>query len=105
MIVRSAYLDGSVAQADQSKFDQHMRGPVLAAIATYPGIRKVKLRRMQQADAGTPPIYMIFDLYFDSIEAMDAALASPIRQAVRQLIAEGMALFKGRAYHLVFRED
>jgi len=86
MIIRSAILEGSVADADSSQFDQQMRGPVLDAIATYPGIRSVKLRRLVQADAGTPPVYMVFDLYFDDIAAMDAALASPTRgrQCVRR---------------------
>ena len=105
MIIRSAYLEGSVAEADRRRFDQHMSGPVLAAIATYPEIRGVKLRHLVQADEGAPPICMIFDLYFDSVADMDAALASPTRQAVRGIIAEAMSVFKGRAYHLVFQED
>ncbi len=102
MIIRSAILEGSVADADSSQFDQQMRGPVLDAIATYPGIRSVKLRRLVQADAGTPPVYMVFDLYFDDIAAMDAALASPTRQAVRAQVAQSMSNFKGRIYHQVF---
>ncbi len=105
MIVRSAYLEGTVADADREPFDRHMAGPVLAAIATYPHLRRVKLRRIAQADAGAPPLYMIFDLYFDDIDAMNAALASPIRQAVREQISHGMSRFKGRVYHLVFSEN
>ncbi len=105
MIVRSAYLEGSVPEADRDRFDRHMGGPVLAAIATYPRIREVKLRRIEQADAAAPPVYMVFDLYFDSVADMEAALASPVRQAVRGKIIEGMALFTGRVYHLVFSQD
>ena len=105
MIVRSAFLEGTVPDSDRERFDQLMRGPVLAAIGTYPGIRRVSLRRLLQADEGTAPTYMVFDLYFDSLDAMDAALASPTRQAVRQHIGQAMALFKGRVYHQVFDED
>lgn len=104
MIVRSAYLEGTVAEADRAEFDAHMAGPVLAAIATYPGLREVRLRRPLQADEGAPPIYLVFDLYFDDLQAMDAALASPIRQAVREAIAAGMRPFQGRVYHLVFSQ-
>ena len=57
------------------------------------------------ADEGTPPVYMVFDLYFDSLDAMNAALASPTRQAVRQQIGAVMGLFQGRVYHQVFSED
>ncbi|MBM3361655.1 MAG: EthD family reductase [Betaproteobacteria bacterium] len=105
MIIRSAYLEGTVASAEREAFDAHMSGPVLAAIATYPGLRQVRLRKLALADAGAPPIYMVFDLYFDSLQAMDAALASPTRQAVRDLIAQGMTPFQGRVYHLVFSEE
>ena len=105
MIIRSAYLEGTVADADRAAFDAHMGGPVLAAIATYPGLRQVRLRKLEQADDGAPPVYMVFDLVFDSLQAMDAALASPTRQAVREIIAQGMKPFQGRVYHLVFNEQ
>lgn len=104
MIIRSAYLEGTVAEADRADFDAHMSGPVMAAIATYPGLRQLRLRQLQQADEGAPPVYMVFDLVFDSLQAMDAALASPTRQAVREIIAQGMKPFKGRVYHLVYSE-
>jgi uncharacterized protein (TIGR02118 family) len=105
MIIRSAILEGRIPTADRAHFDAQMSGPVLAAISTYPGIRQVKLRRLVQADEGTPPVYMVFDLYFDSLDAMSAALASPTRQAVRQQISTVMGLFQGRVYHQVFSED
>ena len=105
MIIRSAILEGSITAADRAQFDAQMAGPVLAAIGTYPGIRQVKLRRLVLADEGTPPVYIVFDLYFDSLDAMNAALASPTRQAVRQQIGAVMGLFQGRVYHQVFSED
>ncbi len=105
MIVRSAYLEGTVALADRAEFDAHMNGPVMTAIASYPGLREVRLRTLAQADEGAPQIYMVFDLYFNSLQDMDAALASATRQAVRQTISQGMRLFQGRVYHLVFSED
>lgn len=102
MIIRSALLEGTVEPSDQAAFDAYMRNVVLPAIGSYPGIRKVTLRRTAEADEGAPPIYMIFDLYFDDIAAMNAALASETRHKVRKLIANGMSPFKGRAYHIVF---
>ena len=105
MIVRSAYLEGSVAAADREAFDRQMSQTVMAAISTYPGIRDARLRRIRVADEGAPPVYMVFDLYFDSLEDMETALQSPIRQRVRQTIGEAMQLFKGRVYHLVFEQQ
>jgi uncharacterized protein (TIGR02118 family) len=104
MIVRSAVLEGTVAAADRERFDSHMRTTVLAAIARYPGIRDVRLRWPIDTEAGAPPVYCIFDLYFDSIEGMRAALASPIREAVRASIGEVMSAFNGKVYHLVVED-
>ncbi|MBN9036785.1 MAG: EthD family reductase [Rhizobiales bacterium] len=105
MIVRSAVLDGHVEEADRERFDRGMRDNVLPAIRTYPGIRDVRLRRLVVPEQGAPSAYMVFDLYFDSLADMDAALASETRQTVRTKIAENMGPFKGRVYHLVFDED
>ncbi|MBL8702254.1 MAG: EthD family reductase [Alphaproteobacteria bacterium] len=101
MIIRSAILEGDVAPADRARFDAHMGETVVAAIATYPRIRAVELRRTVERDEGAPAIYMQFDLLFDSLEDMHFALASETRQAVRAEIAKAMGMFKGRVYHVV----
>lgn len=104
MIIRSAVLEGSVTDANRVEFDRHMRETVLSAIATYPGLREVRLRHPVLAEAGAPPMYVVFDLYFDSLADMDTALASPVRARVRETIAAVMPMFEGRVYHLVMDE-
>ncbi len=104
MIIRSAVLEGTVAEADRPAFDHHMQTTVLGAIARYPGLREVRLRHPAETEAGAPPIYMVFDLHFDTLDAMHAALASPIRQEVRGRIAEAMSAFNGKVYHLILEE-
>jgi uncharacterized protein (TIGR02118 family) len=101
MIIRSAVLEGTVAEADREAFDRQMTTTVLAAIARYPGIIEVRLRRPVEAEAGAPPVYMVFELLFPSIEAMHAALASPTRQEVRARLGDVMQAFQGKVYHLV----
>lgn len=105
MIIRSAVLEGTVAEDRREAFDRHMTTTVVQAIARYPGIRSVRVRRPVETEAGAPPVYMIFDLAFDSLAAMHAALASPVRQEVRAKIAEIMSGFEGRVYHLILAED
>lgn len=101
MIIRSAILEGDVAAADRAQFDRHMAETVVAAIATYPRIKAVTLRRTVERDEGAPAIYMQFDLLFDSLEDMRFALASETRQQVRTEIGKAMGMFKGRVYHVV----
>jgi hypothetical protein len=104
MIIRSAVLEGTVSDADRAGFDHQMKTTVRAAIATYPGIRAVKLRWPAEMEAGAPAIHVIFDLYFDDLAAMHAALASPVRQLVRTGLGAVMSQFSGRVYHLVMEE-
>jgi uncharacterized protein (TIGR02118 family) len=104
VIIRTAVLEGSVPEADRAGFDARMRETVLPAIARYPGLRRATLRRSAEAEAGAPPVYMTFELWFDDLDAMNAALASPVRQEVRARIAEAMGPFQGRVYHLVLEE-
>jgi uncharacterized protein (TIGR02118 family) len=101
VIIRSAVLEGSVPEAARAAFDEHMQTTVLRAIAEYPGLRQVRLRRPAETEAGAPAIYMVFDLEFDSLADMHAALASPIRQEVRGVLAQAMAGFAGRVNHLI----
>lgn len=104
MIIRSAVLEGTVAEADRTQFDRHMATAVIDAIARYPRIREVKLRKPAETEAGAPPVYMVFELHFDTLEDMHAALASTVRQEVRSQIAQGMTAFKGRVYHLILED-
>ena len=104
MLVRSAVLEGRVAEADRAGFDDQMATTVRDAIGSYPGIREVRLRWPVESEAGAPPIYVVFDLYFDDLAAMHAALASPVRQQVRQSLGAVMGKFDGRVYHLVMDE-
>ncbi|WP_417587132.1 EthD family reductase [Pararhodobacter oceanensis] len=101
MIIRSALLLGQVAADRQEDFDRHMREVVVAKIRQYPRILDVTLRKTQASDDGAPEIYMQFDLMFDSLADMDAALASPVRDAVRAEIIAGMGDFQGRTVHVV----
>lgn len=102
MIIRSAILEGTVPTVKQASFDAYMKDTVVPAIQTYPGIRDVALKRTVQSDDTAPPVYMVFDLKFDDLAAMNAALASETRKLVRECIAKGMTDFEGRVYHVVY---
>jgi uncharacterized protein (TIGR02118 family) len=101
MITRSAVLEGTVPEPARAAFDHHMQTTVLQAIARYPGLQQVRLRRPAETEADAPRVYMVFDLEFDSLADMHTALASPTRQEVRSVLAQAMSGFEGRVYHLV----
>jgi hypothetical protein len=105
MIIRSAVLEGTVAEAERATFDHQMGVNVRDAIARYPGIRAVRLRRPVEAESGAPPVYLVFDLHFETLAAKHEALASPVRQDVRGQIAQAMSAFQGRVYYLILEES
>ena len=72
--------------------------------AAIPVSAEVRLRWPAESEAGAPAIYVVFDLYFDDLAAMHAALASPVRQQVRESLGAVMGKFDGRVYHLVLEE-
>jgi hypothetical protein len=104
MIIRSAVLEGHVHEADRPEFDRLMRTEVLQAVARYPGLARVVLRQPVEQEEGAPPIVAVFDLHYPTLQAMQDALASPVRQQVRALMASSARLFQGRVYHLVTDE-
>jgi len=102
MIIRTALLEGDVAPEDQAVFDTYMHDTVVEQIKRYPGILGVDLRRKIHADeASAPNIYMQFDLLFEDLAAMEAALASPVRAEIQARIKAGMGPFRGRVTHIV----
>lgn len=101
MIIRTALLIGSVPPEKQDVFDAYMREDVIAALKTYPGILDVSLRKMAFGDDDAPQIYMQFDLMFESVDAMNAALDSPVRDVIQAQIKACMADFNGSVTHFV----
>lgn len=107
IVVRSAVFDGVVLPENREQFRKNME--VLKQMVTqYPGIRDVRVRYMSDEVApeeGAPHPYVTFDFYFNSVEDMDKALATPLRQETRDEIQKSMPIFKGKIYHFVREES
>ncbi len=99
MLVRSAYLIGTVIKGEQEKFDAQMTGPVVEAIKGYPGLIDVVVKKEVGRDEGEEPVYMQFDLLFEDEDAMNVALASEHRNRIQLEIKKSMTAFSGRVSH------
>ena len=96
MIIRSAVLEGTVDEAYWGHVrspDEYCRSSGHRHLSRNYGIR---LRRPVETEAGAPAIYMIFDLHFETLDAMHAALASPVRGLVREQIGKAMTGVHGQ---------
>ncbi len=74
--------------ADQEVFDKHYREVHIPLVKKIPGLRKVEVTRVLGAPIGQSQYYLMAELYYDSVDAMNAANASPEgRATVKDLMS------------------
>jgi len=59
------------------EFDAHYNDVHTPLVKKMPGLRKLEVARITGAPIGEPKHYLIAEMYFDSQDALNAALASP----------------------------
>jgi len=67
---------------DMSDFDKHYKDVHTPLVQQYPGLRKLEVTHITGAPIGESRFYLMAEMYFDSKDAMDTALASPEGKAV-----------------------
>jgi len=67
---------------DMAEFDTHYANVHTPLVQKYPGLRKLEITRITGAPIGETKFHLMAEMYFDTKEAMDAALASPEGKAV-----------------------
>jgi uncharacterized protein (TIGR02118 family) len=85
--------------ADPAEFDKHYFDVHIPLVRKFPGLRKVEITRVTGAPIGEAKFHLIAEMYFDSNDAIDAALASPEGKAVTRDIlsfaADVITVFHG----------
>ena len=69
-------------QADTAGFDKHYDEIHTLLVKKYPGIRKLEITRITGAPIGETKYHLLCEMYWDSKDDMDKALASPEGRAV-----------------------
>jgi len=84
---------------DTDEFDKHYDTVHVPLIKRYPGLRKLEITRLTAALLGEAKYYLMAEMYFDSRDAMDAALASPegktVAKDLMRFAAEIVTVFHG----------
>ena len=85
--------------ADTAAFDRHYSERHIPLIKKIPGLRTLEITSITGAPIGEPKFYLMAEMHYDSVEAMNAANASPEgKAAARDLMsfaAETVTLFFG----------
>jgi uncharacterized protein (TIGR02118 family) len=64
--------------ADPQAYERHYRVVHLPIVQRIPGVRNIRFGRVLQAADGSPaPYYLVSDVYFDDMDALENALSSP----------------------------
>lgn len=74
--------------AELEDFDKHYDSVHIPLVRKYPGLRRLEVTNVTGAPIGDTKFYKMAEMYFDSREALDAALASQEGKAVaRDILA------------------
>ncbi len=67
---------------DPAEFDRHYDAVHTPLVRQYPGLRRLEITRIVGAPIGDTKYHLMAEMYFDSKDAMDEALASKAGKAV-----------------------
>ena len=70
--------------ADVDAFEQHYAQIHIPLVEKIPGIRKTEWTRILASPQGEAPYYMMYEMYFDDMDAYQAAMKSEENRAAGQ---------------------
>jgi uncharacterized protein (TIGR02118 family) len=85
---------------DTAVFDEHYRNVHTPLVLKLPGLKRIEVSKITGAPIGETPYYLHAEMYFDTQEAMDRALAS----AEGRASAKDLMSFAGNIVTLFYAE-
>ena len=102
MITRYALFDGQIHQGQTEAFRAAVLAEILPKWRQFPGALSVRVTFAENRDEGAPEYPMILAVNYPSLEAVEEALASPVRTEARAATEAVLAeFFDGRIHHHV----
>jgi len=87
---------------DLATFERRYKAEHAPMVMEIPGLKKFVAANVVGAPAGKPPYQRLAELYFDSMESLQAAIASPGGQ---KAVAHAMEISTGGAPVVMIGED
>ncbi len=85
---------------DVGTFETHYKEIHAPLVRRMPGLRRLEVSRFTGSPAGEPKFYLMAEMYFDSEDAMMAALGSDEGKAA----AKDVMSFAGDIIHMMFAD-
>lgn len=102
MFTRSAIFEGAIHEGREDEFFAIVEEKLLPIWRKMPQAINVRVMRTRASDAGSAPIFMVQEVDYPSLDAVEEALQSPVRVEGRAVTDELMKMCNGRFYHLVY---
>ena len=67
--------------SDVQAFEEHYANVHLALVEKIPGLRKTEMSRISASPAGEAPYYLMYEMYFDDMQAYARAMQSDENKA------------------------
>ena len=105
MFIRCAFFEGRVKPGHEAAFTEFVSKRLVPLWTKFPGAEEVRVLRQQQSDADEPYFEMVLAIRYASMEAIDLALKSDVRNQSRAETQELVKMFEGRIFHAVFKAE
>ena len=90
---------------DIPTFDKHYAEVHTPLVKQLPGLRRLEVSRITGAAIGEAPHYLLAEMYFDSRDVLDQALASPVGRAAGKDLMSFAAKYVTLMYAEVAAEE
>ncbi|WP_326523043.1 hypothetical protein [Sphingomonas sp.] len=101
MITRTAIFEGRIHRGHEDAFFTAVKERLAPLWRAFPGAVDVRFYAVDECDDPERPVFMIQQIDYPSIAAMEHAITSPERDAARAVTMELMTLVDGRLYHVI----
>lgn len=102
MITRFALFEGKVKDGQTEAFRKAVLDEILPKWNAFPGALAVRVNFAEFRDEGAPEYPMILAISYPSLEAVEEAMASPVRSEARVATESVLTrFFTGRIHHHV----
>lgn len=105
MIVRGAYIRGSIAAAHREQVVTFLHAEIAPIMRRFPGARHVRILISDSIEEDGPNICLSFETTYDSLAAMEHAFTFPVRQELKLRMKEVLPLISGaQLFHITHTE-
>ena len=104
MYTRSAIFVGKILPGREDEFYRAVEERLLPAWQQMPHATEVRLYRPIRQDDGAPEVFLVQEIDYPSLDAIDDALTSPRRAAAATAHHSVMHLYEGYHYHYVYEK-